>query len=60
MTQKREGESGDSPSLCHHSGAPERVRFFMPEKNKGDASKNCRSEAENADKGRNMAFIHIR
>ena len=22
MTQKREGESGDSPSLCHHSEPP--------------------------------------
>ena len=46
MTQKREGESDDSPSLCHHSGAPERVRFFMPEKKKGDDFKNCRPEGE--------------
>ena len=35
MTQKREGESGDSPSLCHHSEAPARgasvfCKFLLP------------------------------
>ena len=29
MTQKREGESGDSPSLCHHSERASRALFLF-------------------------------